>query len=89
MTDKMRQEFEAAINKNQVDGGFGPANLERCGLDDRYVLVEVAGAWWGWQASRAALVVELPAGIETLVGPVLKRFEAVAAIEDAGLTVKP
>jgi hypothetical protein len=60
MNEQMRAEFEAAIKKNQLPGGFRPANLDRCAFDDSYVLPEVAGAWWGWQGSREALVLELP-----------------------------
>ncbi|QXE10703.1 hypothetical protein GTQ41_17100 [Pseudomonas sp. AN-B15] len=56
----MREQFETAIAKNQQEGKFAPASFERCGLDGRYVLPELEGAWWGWQASRDALVIELP-----------------------------
>jgi hypothetical protein len=104
MTDKMREEFEVAIAKNQLDGGFPPANFERCGLDGRYVLPELEGAWWGWQASRESLVIELPTVGSKPEAPedaiddsymdahhatVRMRNRCYLAIEAAGLKVAP
>ena len=80
MTDKMREEFEAAFVRRQVDSqgeGFRssaiymlkrdgdfekpPSHYElqrrELGLYDAH-WVEMA--WWAWQASREALVVEWP-----------------------------
>lgn len=90
MSEKLRAEFEAAIKKNQLAGGFGPANLDRCGFDDSYVLPEVAGAWWGWQASRETLVIELPGACECCHDQsAVDMNEACAqAIEAAGLKVQ-
>jgi hypothetical protein len=104
MTDKMREEFEVAIAKNQLAGGFPPANFERCGLDGRYVLPEIEGAWWGWQASRESLVIELPTVGSEPEAPedaiddsymdahhatVRMRNRCYLAIEAAGLKVTP
>lgn len=61
--EKMREEFEFAIR----NGGFfhdateaaKDAYLE-CGSNGQYRSLQVNGAWWGWQASRESLVIELP-----------------------------
>lgn len=42
-----------------------------------------------WEASRAAVVVELPKDIVTMAGPVLYADDVRAAIESQGLKVKP
>ncbi len=104
MNDKLREEFEAAIEKNQVAGGFRPANLERCAFDDSYVLPEVAGALWGWQAARETLVIEVPpaptepeAPEDAIDDSFMDAYHAanrmrdacVKAIETAGLKVTP
>lgn len=43
----------------------------------------------GWQASREAVVVELPKDIVTMAGPVLYADDVRAAIEAQGLKVSP
>ncbi|MNF02338.1 hypothetical protein D3C80_2014710 [compost metagenome] len=43
----------------------------------------------GWQASREAVVVELPKDIVTMAGPVLYADDVRAAIEAQGLKVAP
>lgn len=57
MTDKMREEFEAwAITSAWM--GLSGECLEF--IDGGYVNCEVQAAWLAWQASREALVIELP-----------------------------
>lgn len=64
MTDKMREEFEAAyaagITQQKGEGAFHPASLTRS-ADGYYVISLVQSAWWGWQQSRESLAVYLPA----------------------------
>lgn len=81
----LRDEFEAwAKEKGHV--------THRDGLG-RYVFSYTATAWEGWQASRAALVVELPEPFEVEMGAygnaeVLSVAEAIESIRAAGITVK-
>jgi len=84
MDEKMRAEFEAWAQRFRLP-------LHRDG--DGYVEAEIDAAWQAWQASRAALVVELPKGSEPgdFAHPVMvAEVEAViSAIEAAGVRVKP
>lgn len=63
MTDKMREEFEAAyaagVRQQKGESAFHPASLTRS-TDGYYVISMVQSAWWGWQQSRESLVVDLP-----------------------------
>jgi len=66
MNDKMRKEFETAYREaclKRPIPRFDPAIFatDHC---DCYVNPTVQSAWWAWQASRAALVIDLPS-----VGP--------------------
>lgn len=59
MSDLMREEFEIAFvarckKKGEV------ARLYRFD-DGRYEYLDASDAWWGWQASRECLVIDLPA----------------------------
>ena len=60
-TDKARAEFEAAYMRDLAGSAAEDAAtwLER-GSDGEYRSYQARGAWWGWQASRASVVVELP-----------------------------
>ncbi|MGU1462884.1 hypothetical protein ACSEVU_25930 [Pseudomonas aeruginosa] len=55
----MREEFEAWASSHFVDVGSG--NPLKKGPNGNYGFYVVATAWKAWQASRAALKVELPA----------------------------
>ncbi|MCK2109200.1 hypothetical protein [Pseudomonas juntendi] len=61
-TNKMREQFEAAYAAKSTarNGRFYPGVLTR-GDDGDYVIPSVQSAWWAWQASREAVVVELGA----------------------------
>lgn len=61
MSDKMREEFEAAYVRDLVGSSTEDASswLER-GSDGEYRSYQARGAWWAWQASRKSLVIELP-----------------------------
>lgn len=89
--DKMREQFEQHIT--ELCDGFEQAKsaLER--WEDGYRSEEAQREWGTWQASRAALVVDLDrareaaehdyAGNEGLV-----LFECIEALEAAGVKVK-
>jgi hypothetical protein len=55
--EKMREEFEAAIIKR-----FGEQHLFAFSrfMNGDYKSPSTMSLWWAWQASRAALCVELP-----------------------------
>lgn len=57
--DKVRAEFESALIKAAEEAACLPPNLAR-DRDGQYVSTRIASAWWGWQASREAVVVVLP-----------------------------
>ncbi|MFJ4454406.1 hypothetical protein ACIP1G_11015 [Pseudomonas sp. NPDC089392] len=59
-TNKMREQFEAWAAKNYVvPPGVGHLFV-RAEIGDGYRLSSINHAWHGWQASREAVVVELP-----------------------------
>lgn len=94
MDEKMRAEFEVAAKTAQ---GLDVTRLP----NGVYRSFGTHQAWWAWQASRAALVVELPEKISQyntndagFVDPAaVEHDEAIddcrAAIESAGVRVKP
>lgn len=55
--DKMREEFEAEYTKAAI--GWKP-DLRRYEEGGDYMQPTTYWAFWGWQASRESLVVELP-----------------------------
>lgn len=107
-TNKMREQFEAAfIEKCAADlNGKVPGITQEAAIKfitcnwlarrgDDYELPVPNGAWWAWQASRAAVVVELTAEYElpptmdmqALVSAI--RQQDIATIEAQGLKVAP
>lgn len=90
-TNKMREQFEEALIKMHMDHGSMPENDARSFLEvgsNGYTSVLTKAAWWGWQASREAVVVELPinvsGGLYSIALEDCKR-----CIEAQGLKVKP
>ena len=58
-TNKMREQFEAAWRARYPE--HGEIALKRSGLaPEDYCNTRVKDAWWAWQASREAVVVQLP-----------------------------
>lgn len=57
MTDKTRDEFEAAIAE---EAGQPLVAIQLSRMADSYSTSALIYAWWAWQQSRKALVVELP-----------------------------
>ena len=86
----MREEYEETVRREFASIGKPEPDLRRNSTGD-YIHATHAAAWWAWQASRAAVVVELPdvrwgdpysSGWNDMHG------EALKAIEAAGLKVK-
>lgn len=97
MADLMREQFEAAIVAMHVGTGM-PQEDALTFLEvgsNGYTSVYTKAAWWAWQASREAVVVELPSAIESPPYACFQsgwndmRGEAVDAIEAQGLKVAP
>ncbi|WP_085678166.1 MULTISPECIES: hypothetical protein [unclassified Pseudomonas] len=84
MTDEMRAEFEVAF---RAQFGFGATDVRDSKSEDGAALM--GAALWAWEASREAVVVDLPKDIVTMAGPVLYADDARAAIEAQGLKVAP
>lgn len=96
--EKMREEFEAAYRAAQIKLGVkSPGRLFSRGPDGEYLSVAESHAWWGWQASREALVIELPAVLRLDGRPFARyeggwndmREESVDALAKIGLKVAP
>lgn len=49
----------------------------------------VESLWRNWNAAMDSVVIELPASITTMAGPVFYAIDVRATIESAGLKVKP
>lgn len=90
INDKVREEFEAWVLSdypNQHMGRFATGE---------YHSTVIEHCWQAWQASREALVIELPEGeslFQRMYGvacerpPLIERKHALAAIEAAGVKV--
>ena len=57
MSDKMREEFEAAI---ALETGRPVLEFRDDRRGESYASTGPKYAWWGWKASREALVIEWP-----------------------------
>lgn len=91
-TNKMREEFEEALAKQAAEDGFAKPSLRRNKNNGDYVDPFEQAAWWGWQASRAAVVVELPNtecfGEYSQEAASVMRDGCADAIEEQGLNYK-
>lgn len=83
--DKSREQFEAAIKQK-----FGDLIDQRVckNSDGEYMAWDMQVAWWAWQASRAAVEIELPDVCAWNLCELLEKKEVVKAILAAGLKVK-
>lgn len=79
MNEQMRKEFEAWAEKE----GF---NIDRFG--DGYDMPSANYAWQAWQASRAAIVVELPDWFVFGIDAALYRDDVIKALDKAGVSYK-
>ncbi|MBM9949908.1 hypothetical protein JTL84_12630 [Pseudomonas aeruginosa] len=85
----MREEFEAWASSHFVDVGSG--NPLKKGPNGHYGFYVVATAWKAWQASRAALRVELPPVVYWGSAEQMEGYDADAmkeALQQAGIEVK-
>lgn len=93
MSEKMREQFEEFHRKHLELSGMDPQDIasEFDRKDDgEYVYIMAADGWIYWQASRNAMVVELPPEDrkgETLGGEYYYCAEVIEAIEAQGLKV--
>lgn len=85
-TNKMREMREAFERTNSRDHRRQPPK------GNNYIDPMAQADWEsfqkGWQASREAVVVELPKDVVTMAGPVLYADDVRAAIEAQGLKVE-
>jgi len=58
--EKSREDFEAAVKKDWPRANFNRCDVPGSLRSGQYVDECIQHAWWGWQASRAAVVVDLP-----------------------------
>ncbi|EMC4227821.1 hypothetical protein VEL45_001483 [Cronobacter sakazakii] len=79
--DKSREQFEAEISKK-----FGDLIDQRVckNSDGDYMAWDMQVAWWAWQASRAAVEIEIPEVLDYWLG----REGFAESIRAAGLKVK-
>ncbi|AGA72632.1 MULTISPECIES: hypothetical protein [Pseudomonas] len=89
-TNKMREEFIRAYRRLLIAEGMNVQESRFELRDGEFVHRETAIAWWAWQASREAVVVELPA-TGTLLVPGWNQavHRCCEAIEAHGLKVRP
>lgn len=85
MRDISREQFEKFALS--AEGGLFAGHLAK-GEDGEYLNYAAQCYWLFWQASREAVVVELPKDIVTMAGPVLYADDVRAAIEAQGLKVE-
>ena len=81
--EKMREEFEKAVLSSELLPCNSIVKIEGC---DDYSSVLTGVAWLSWQASRAALCVELPDAERSVgCGDVLYRSDVEDALIAAGI----
>lgn len=84
MTDAMRAEFEVAF---RAMFGFGATDVRDSNSEEGAALM--GAALWAWEASRAAVTVELPEHFKTMAGDVMWSADVREALEAQGLKVAP
>lgn len=90
-TNKMREQFEVAIVAMKMATGM-PEDDAKSFLEvgsNGYTSVYTKAAWWAWQASREAVVVELPAWEGANHHRLIPLRATESAIEAQGLKVAP
>ncbi len=89
--DKMREEFENAVKRDWPSAPLLRLNQVGAPGDGFYRDDRIQHAWWGWQSSRAALVVQLPKFqfMDHLDAQGYYKSQVKHAIQDLGLAVKP
>lgn len=93
-TNKMREQFEAWVLSEYPNQSLERFNPLHGVTEGEYTGFTVQHCWQAWQASRSAVVVELPSAIESPPYACFQsgwndmRGEAVDAIEAQGLKVE-
>lgn len=84
MSNKMREEFEGWAGENGYD------YLHRGSVSGDYIGGATAVAWQAWQASRAALCVELPEAWRSVgsTHELMHKQQTIEAIHSAGVKTK-
>ena len=82
MSEKIRAEFEAWAKSEQISIGVFAEDGQN---DGEYYFLEAHWAWKAWQASRAALVVELPGAIWCPLAYHEAINDVKEALDDAGV----
>lgn len=82
---KMREEFEVWVISNWPNQSLGRFNPLHGVTEGEYTGFTVQHCWEAWQASREALVVDLP----KVIGSLMYSSDVYEAVEAAGLKVKP
>ena len=88
----MRDEFEAWVKNNWPAQSLERFNPLHGVTEGEYTGLTVQHCWEAWQASRAAIEVELPDWFEPYSGSnehAYWRIEVDAAIKEIGIKVKP
>ena len=80
MSEKIRAEFEAWAKSEQISIEVFAEDEQNAG---EYYFLEAHCAWKAWQASRAALAVELPEK-----AALMSASSVYAALDDAGVGYK-
>ena len=80
MSEKMREDFEEWFSEYSLPCDGDWFKVDSCG---DYDYPSTHDAWMGWQASRAALVVDLPEK-----AALMSASSVYAALDDAGVVYK-
>lgn len=91
MSDKMREEFEAWVKSMWPAQDLKRFSVNFKENEGEYTGFTVQHCWEAWQASRAAVVIDLDKPWQTNVGAMMTPNGVKFSIEAAGLkyTVKP
>lgn len=91
-TEQMRQEFEKAyllvVNEGEKIE-ITEEDMRNSRRGDEYTGTIASAAWWAWQASRAAVLIDLPDYCNCCYEPSEVAENFLDAIKAAGLQVKP
>ncbi|WP_462402259.1 hypothetical protein [Pseudomonas sp. Marseille-QA0332] len=83
MPEEMLAQFDAAFRVK-----FGCGIAEVAAAQDESGMAMMGAAMWAWQASREAVVVELPVHFKTMAGDVMWSADVREALEAQGLKVE-
>lgn len=87
--DKMREEFEEwAVSAGYITKMVIPMTGEDSQKKAIYANGQTRSAWKAWQASRKALVVELPDFFVSGIDAAVYRDDVIEALDAAGVSYK-